>query len=324
MGFEFRPAVRENASTLIALAGPSGGGKTYGALRLARGLVGAAGKIAFIDTEAKRATHYSDKFAFDHGDMKPPFSPAAFREAIETADRAGYGAIVIDSMSHEHAGDGGVLEMAEAELQRMAGDDWGKREKMKMASWIKPKGEHKRMMSRLLQLRAHLIFCLRAEEKVKPMVGPDGKTKIVPIGWVPICDKNFMYEMTASFLLADTVNHLPTPIKLQEQHRGVFLPDRPIDEAAGEALAAWARGGTAAAAAAPGKISARQWLADRNAELAAGFSTLEQARAWLSEHNPVLEKVRAKAPEEAMALAGRYHELARPLEMAAMATGEAA
>ena len=41
-----------------------------------------------IDTEAGRAKHYADLFSFDHADLRPPFTPDAYREAIETADKA--------------------------------------------------------------------------------------------------------------------------------------------------------------------------------------------------------------------------------------------
>lgn len=77
--FDFRPAVRENVSLLIALAGASGSGKTYSALRLAKGLA-PTGKIAFIDTEARRGLHYADQFEFMHADMRPPFRPSNFIE----------------------------------------------------------------------------------------------------------------------------------------------------------------------------------------------------------------------------------------------------
>jgi hypothetical protein len=51
----------------------------------------------------------------------------------------------------------------------------GSRESAKVASWIKPKGAHKKMVSRLLQVKAHLILCFRAEPKIE-VVKQDGKT----------------------------------------------------------------------------------------------------------------------------------------------------
>ena len=104
-GFSFRPATRENVALLIGLAGASGSGKTYTAMRLAKGIAGDK-PFCVIDTEAGRAKHYADAFRFDHGDLKPPFSPAAYADAIRAADDAHYPVIVVDSMSHEHAGQG--------------------------------------------------------------------------------------------------------------------------------------------------------------------------------------------------------------------------
>jgi hypothetical protein len=244
MSFQFRLAVRENVGLLIGLAGSSGSGKTYTAMRLASGISGGK-NFAVIDTEAGRAKHYADQFKFDHGDLKPPFSPAAYSDAIAAADAAGYPVIVVDSCSHEHAGEGGILDMQEAEFQRM-----GARDVVKMTSWIKPKGEHRKMVSKLLQVRAHLILCFRAEEKIEMARNAEGKMEVRKKqtatgldGWVPICEKNLPYELTASFLLMAARPGVPLPIKLQEQHKVLFPLDKPITEESGKALAAWAAGG---------------------------------------------------------------------------------
>ena len=207
-----------------------------------------------IDTEAGRARHYSDQFRFDVGDLRPPFEPHAYADAIFAADDAKYPVIVVDSMSHEWAGQGGVLEMQEAELDRMAGDDYKKRESCKMAAWIRPKMEHKKMVQRLLQVRAHLIICFRAEEKVE-MVRDEQTKKMVIVpkvsltginGWIPVCEKNLPFELTASFLLTADAPGIPKPIKLQDQHRSMFPANKPITEESGKLVAAWASGGSAA------------------------------------------------------------------------------
>ena len=249
--FQFRPAVRENVNLLISVAGGTGSGKTYTALRLASGM--AEGKrFCVIDTEAGRAKHYADQFDFDHGELNPPFRPNAYIEAIKAADKAGYSVIVVDSASHEHAGDGGLLDWQEEELQRMAGDDWKKRESCKMAAWIKPKTEHKKFISQLLQVRAHLILCFRAQEQIEMVRNDKGKTEIRPKqgptglnGWHPICEKNLPFEMTASFLLLADNPGIPHPIKLQEQHKSAFEPGKQITEETGRRLAEWANGSNA-------------------------------------------------------------------------------
>ena len=136
MTFSFKPATRENVALLIGLAGGTGSGKTYTAMRLAAGIAGDK-PFALIDTEAGRGKHYADQFRFDHGDLRAPFRPDAYAAAIKAADEAGYPVIVVDSMSHVWAGDGGVLDWQEEEFARM-----GSREAVKVASWIKPKMSH--------------------------------------------------------------------------------------------------------------------------------------------------------------------------------------
>lgn len=258
MPISFRPATRANVGILVGLSGPSGGGKTMSAMRMAQGIVGRDGRFAVIDTEKGRALHYAPQagqepdflstFRFDHAEMDAPFRPEAYAQAIQTADAAGYKVIVVDSMSHEWAGDGGILDWQETELDRMAGDDWKKREACKMAAWIKPKMAHKQMMQKLLQVRANLILCFRAEPKIE-MLRENGKTVIVPKqsltgleGYIPVCEKSLPFELTASFLVTPDAPGMPKPIKLQEQHKPLFPLNQPINEESGRRIAEWASG----------------------------------------------------------------------------------
>ena len=259
MSVTFRPATRENVGLLMGLVGGTGSGKTYTAMRLASGI--ANGKpFAVIDTEARRALHYADQFKFDHAELHPPFRPDAYIEAIKAADEAGYPVIVVDSMSHVWAGDGGVLDWQDDELTRMAGDDWKKREACKMAAWIKPKMSHKKMVQSLLQVKAHLILCFRAEQKIE-MVRENGKTVIQAKqsltgldGWIPVCDKALPFELTTSILFTADKPGIPQPIKLQEQHKHLFPLDRQVDEESGRGVALWAAGGNVSVKAAPANV----------------------------------------------------------------------
>jgi hypothetical protein len=238
MTFHFAPAKREQVSLLIALAGASGSGKTMSALRLAKGM-SPGGKIAFIDTEARRGLHYAEEFDFLHSDMRPPFRPAAFIEGIKAAEASGAEVVIIDSFSHEYDGQGGIMDWAD-ELEAGGTKSPG--------NWKVPKGAHKKLMNQLLQCRASIIFCLRADEKIR-IARENGKTVVEPLGWMPICEKRFMFEMTASFTLTPDrpgIPHFDLPHKLQRQHRAMFTDSAPISEDSGRALATWARGGTAA------------------------------------------------------------------------------
>ncbi len=245
---QFRPAVRESIGLWINMIGGTGSGKTFSAMRLAAGIAGDK-PFAVIDTENRRALHYADRFKFDHAELRPPFRPSAYAEAVIAADEAGYPVIVIDSGSHVWAGEGGILDWHEEILEKRAGDDWKKRESLKMAAWIEPKMDHKRMVQKLLQVKAHIILCLRAEEKVEMSRGQNGKMEIKAKhsltgkdGWIPVCDKNLPFEATCSFLLLASDPGIPQPIKLQEQHKPIFPVGHLIDEEAGKRLAEWAKG----------------------------------------------------------------------------------
>lgn len=243
MPFEFRPAVREGVDLLLGLSGGTGSGKTYTAMRLATGIAGDQ-PFAVIDTENGRAKHYADFFRFDHAELHPPFTPARYMEAILAAADRGYKCTVVDSMSHEYAGEGGVLEMQEAEFQRLGGGD-----NVKLLSWVKPKMEHKRMVQRLLQVRMHLVLCFRAEQKID--IRKDGNRTVVTEkegltgvrGWFPVAEKNLAFELTTSLLLLQDAPGVPVPIKLQEQHRHLFPLDQVVTEDTGRAIAQWAAGG---------------------------------------------------------------------------------
>lgn len=259
--FTFRPAIRENVGLWINLIAGTGGGKTFTGMRLATGICGLNTPFAVIDTENGRAKHYAppagqkadgvETFNFAHCRLDAPFRPDSYADAVQAADAAGYPVIMIDSGSHVWAGDGGVLDWQEEELDRMAGNDYAKRERVKMSAWIKPKVSHKHMVQKFLQVKAHIILCLRAEEKIE-MVKVNGKLEIQKKqsltgkdGWIPICDKNLPFEATCSFLLLASAPGIPHPIKLQEQHKALFPLDKPITEESGKLISQWAAGSPA-------------------------------------------------------------------------------
>lgn len=295
MTVQFKKAERIAVQLLISFAGGTGSGKTWSSLTLAKGLSGGK-RFAVIDTERGRSKHYADFFDFDIMELSPPFTPDRYSEAIMAADAAGYPVIVVDQFSSEWAGEGGCLDMQEAELDRMAGDDWKKRESCKIAAWIRPKMAHKHMMQKVLQVNAHLVLAFRAEEKIE-IVKQDGKVKIVPKqsvvglnGWVPISEKNLPYEMTASFLMTADAPGVPKPIKLQQQHKPFFPLNTPITEDSGKRLAEWAKGG-AAPAAKNGTLSHKQFLA----LLAECDDVTELKDAWATSEPKLADVEAAKA-----------------------------
>ena len=182
MEFEFKTAEREAAPVFIGIEGESGSGKTYSALLLARGIVGPKGKIGVIDTEGRRSLMYAGDEAigdFMHMDFVAPYSSDRFRQAINAARKAGVDIIVVDSASHEHEAEGGMLDFADQEETRGV---------KPRAKWIKPKMQHNRFIRTALSCGAHVIFCIRIKTIVDTDVKPAVKVKF------PVCESNLPYE----------------------------------------------------------------------------------------------------------------------------------
>ena len=236
---------------IVGVTGPQGSGKTFSALRIAAGMAKAGGGAVFvIDTEADRALHYKDRFSFRHVPFAPPHGAADYEQAIEHCLARGAKVIVIDSMSHEHSGAGGLLDQVEHWLDERAGDDWQKREKMKWAAQVQPKAARARLNQKIVQIGARCFFvlCYRAVDRTKPTAGGQP----LHLGWQAETTSRLPYDMTARFLLPPGSDGHPnlTPdtewealaIKNPGQFRDWFAPGFQLTEEIGERMARWALG----------------------------------------------------------------------------------
>lgn len=185
-----RTAEREGARLVIGIQGISGSGKTYTALQVAWGMANFdSSKVGLLDTENRRGSLYADILKdaggqvhrFLVGDLDPPFSPARYIEAIRAFEKAGVEVLVIDSVSHEWAGQGGCYDIAKNTTKRM--DDW-----------LTAKNEHKRFMNAMLQSNMHIICCIREAPKTDFSDPKNPKA----LGLMPIQESQFVFELTAS------------------------------------------------------------------------------------------------------------------------------
>ncbi len=321
MAFTLQKAIRRKIALLFGIAGASGSGKTLSALLLATGIIKPGERIAVIDTEAGRALHYAPPpgqaadgvktFDFDHMDFPPPFTPERYAEAVAAAVDAGAAVVIVDSMSHEWDGEGGCSDIQLAEAIRMATRngvlDEGKIDAMTAPAWKRPKVRHKRMMARLGQVRAHIIFCLRAQEKIRIV-----NRQVEQLGFMPICEKNFMFEMSGSMTLHPETPGEPRydlPRKLNDELQAIFPAERRISAEAGRRLAAWAEVGVDKPA--PDRATtAANLLIDRIATavsvealkaITVDPKVIEQ-RAWLREKRPELSERVDAAVSDALSL----------------------
>jgi hypothetical protein len=249
--FEDTPGMRDGGEPLLlGLIGPQQSGKTFSALRLATGMQKViGGDIFVIDTEHKRAKLYSDYFKFRHVNFAPPFTPDDYIEAIRHCEKRGAKIVIIDSMTHEHSGQGGVLEWHAAEVERLMASWRCSEEKANIPAWGKPKAARRRLINVLTQSGMNFLLCFRAKDKIKI-----GSGKVVELGWMPDCGEEFAFELIAKCLLLPGAGGIPTlqsdqigeklMIKIPEQFREMFTgaAGKPLSEEFGQRLAEWAAG----------------------------------------------------------------------------------
>jgi len=238
-GYDFKltTAKKEAVPPLIGLWSKSGGGKTFSALLLAKGIVGSGGKVVVIDTENGRAKFYAEEVEigeWEHLSLEPPFTPDKFSAAFEFCISQGADIIIVDSASHVWEGEGGVIDMAENSKTKKGKSLTG------LAKWNKPKMSHKRMMNKLIRSSIPVIFCLRSKDKIVQK-GKGYDAEIINEGEIPIAEKNFVYEMTVCLhLTVDGRYDLSTSKTLPQALRSVIKENGVITKKMGEEISNWA------------------------------------------------------------------------------------
>lgn len=223
----FTKAERTDTFIKLALTGPSGSGKTYSALRLARGLVGSNGRIAFVDTENRSGTLYSHLTEFYHYDLAPPFDYRKFMEACREAEKAGFDCVIFDSASHLWQG---ILE-DKTNIDRRGGNQF--------TNWMEPTRHFNEVIQTFLQSRIHTISCMRSKTDYILQTETNSKGKDVQtpkkVGMAPVMREGVEYEFTVAFEIA--MDHCCTPSK---DRTGLFT-NRPflITEETGEMIKHW-------------------------------------------------------------------------------------
>jgi hypothetical protein len=188
----FQKAERKKAKLRLALMGPSGSGKTYSALLIAQGI---GGKIAMIDTERGSGELYADLCDYDVAPITPPFTPQKYNQLIIDAEKAGYDVLIIDSLSHAWAGEGGMLDMHDkATKASRSGNSY--------TAWAEVTPHHTKLVNTILQSGMHVIFTLRTKTAYELQEDGKGKKKPVKIGLAPVFRDGIEYESTLALDIA--------------------------------------------------------------------------------------------------------------------------
>lgn len=226
MSFLIQKAQRSKSKMRLALCGPSGSGKTYSALLLASGMA-KWGKVCLIDTEHGSGQLYSGLGDYSVITLEPPFSPERYIEAIKTAEDAGMEVIVIDSMTHEWDGTGGILDI-HSNLPGNSFTNWGK---------LTPR--HNKFIENILQSPAHVICTLRTKQDYV-LQEKNGKQVPEKVGLKAVTRDGVDYEFTLVFDL--DIKHNATTSK---DRTGLFdkMPDFLITKEIGEKIRDWSDDG---------------------------------------------------------------------------------
>lgn len=223
---QLQVAQREQVKLRLGLSAVAGGGKTMGALLLAKGLVGDWSKIAVIDTENKSASLYAHLGPYNTLPLDPPYTPERYIEAIQACENAGMQAIIIDSITHEWDGKGGCLEI----MDKLGG---------KYQDWAKVTPRHQAFIEAILQSKCHVITSVRRKQDYE-MTKVDGKVKVEKAGLKEVTREGFEYELTLNFNIDE--RHNATASK---DRTGLFM-DKPsfvISESTGELIRKWCEQG---------------------------------------------------------------------------------
>lgn len=260
--------MRENGGALdmplmVSFAGYSFAGKSRCALLFAAGAAKVVGGDVFaIDTERGRLREHAGVVPFRRVGLDPPYTAGAYHQAVDYCLSRGARVIVIDNLSDEHNGEGGLLFQHEAYLDRVAGDDESARSRHAQAGWGALKGissERARFERHVWQLAGDgvvFVFTYRADEKYKPKTR---KEKLVDpsreedLKWSIESTTKLFGWSTLRYLLMPGCNGVPLQLdkaanaaerrlmKVGDRFAGVLPAGKPITVEFGERIARMCR-----------------------------------------------------------------------------------
>jgi len=193
-----RAAQRSKAKFRLGISGPAGSGKSMSSLLMAYGITGDWSKISVVDTENNSADLYADYShngieigVFNVCPISTPYTPEKYIAAIRECEDAGDSVIIIDSLTHAWAGEGGLLDK-KGQIEKS-----GKPGVNSWTAWRDITPMHNRLVEAILTSKCHVIATLRAKmEHVQEKDPTTGKTVVRKIGMNPIQRDGMEYEFT--------------------------------------------------------------------------------------------------------------------------------
>ena len=226
---QLRKATRLKAKIRLGLSAVSGGGKTYSSLLIAKGLSNNdMSKIALIDTENGSGDLYADLGDYNVITLEAPYTPERYIECIKACEAAGMEVIIIDSITHEWDGKGGILEISSS----MTGNSY--------TNWAKLTPRHQSFIDAILQSKCHVITTVRRKQDYEMTTNSMGKLVPQKVGLKEVTREGFEYELTVNLEL-DTMHNAT----VSKDRTGLFAgkPDFKPSEETGKVLLEWCESG---------------------------------------------------------------------------------
>lgn len=114
-----------------------------------------------------------------------------YLEAIAEAEREGYSVIIIDSLSHAWAGDGGLLDQQGKIADSGKGNSY--------TAWRQVTPLHNKLVESILQSPCHIIATMRAKTEYVLETYSKGKQVPKKVGLAPVQRDGMDYEFTVVF-----------------------------------------------------------------------------------------------------------------------------
>lgn len=182
----FQKAVKRESKLRMSLSGPAGAGKTWTALTLATRMANGE-QFAVLDTERGSASKYADDFSFDVMELDS-FDPRNYVKAIHEAEDAGYGVLVIDSLTHAWNGTGGLLDIVDAIAKRKYSGNT-------FAAWKDATPLQNALIDAITASKLHIIVTMRSKQEYESGKNEKtGRAEVKKLGMAPIQRDGMEYE----------------------------------------------------------------------------------------------------------------------------------
>jgi hypothetical protein len=160
--------------------------------------------------------------------ISAPFTPEKYIDAIKDCENAGMEVIIVDSITHEWDGKGGILEISNS----MTGNSY--------TNWAKITPRHNAFIDSILQSKSHIITTVRRKQDYEMTTNPNGKLTPVKVGLKEVTREGFEYELTVNLELDQKHN-----ASASKDRTGLFIdkPEFVPSEDTGKLLLNWCESG---------------------------------------------------------------------------------